>query len=56
MDRLSVIGTVLALVALIGGAVLKGAGLSGLWSPAAFIIVIVGTLAATPVLMLLGQL
>ena len=46
MDRLSVIGTVLALVALVGGAVLKGAGLSGLWSPAAFIIVIVGTLAA----------
>ncbi len=46
MDRLSVIGTVLALVALIGGSVLKGAGLSGLWSPAAFVIVIVGTLAA----------
>ena len=46
MDRLSVIGTVLALVALVGGALLKGAGLSGLWSPAAFIIVIVGTLAA----------
>ncbi len=46
MDRLRVIGTVLALVALIGGSVLKGAGLSGLWSPAAFVIVIVGTLAA----------
>ena len=46
MDRLSVIGTVLALVALIGGSVLKGAGLSGLWSPAAFVIVILGTLAA----------
>ena len=46
MDRLSVIGTVLALVALVGGSVLKGAGLSGLWSPAAFVIVIVGTLAA----------
>jgi len=43
MDRLSVIGTVLALVALIGGSILKGAGLSGLWSPAAFLIVIVGT-------------
>ena len=46
MDRLSVIGTVLALVALIGGSVLKGSGLSGLWSPAAFLIVIVGTVAA----------
>ncbi|GAB2525188.1 flagellar motor protein [Lysobacter humi (ex Lee et al. 2017)] len=46
MDRLSLIGVVLALVALMGGSVLKGAGLSGLWSPAAFLIVIVGTLAA----------
>lgn len=46
MDRLSLIGTFLALVALIGGSVLKGAGLSGLWSPAAFVIVIVGTVAA----------
>jgi chemotaxis protein MotA len=46
MDRLSVIGTVLALASLLGGSVLKGAGLSGLWSPAAFVIVIVGTIAA----------
>jgi chemotaxis protein MotA len=46
MDRLSIIGLVLALVALVGGSVLKGAGLSGLWSPAAFLIVIVGTTAA----------
>jgi chemotaxis protein MotA len=46
MDRLSLIGIVLALVALVGGSVLKGAGLSGLWSPAAFLIVIVGTTAA----------
>lgn len=46
MDRLSVIGTVLAVVALIGGSILKGAGLSGLWSPAAFLIVVVGTIAA----------
>lgn len=46
MDRLSIIGIVLALVALVGGSVLKGAGLSGLWSPAAFTIVILGTLAA----------
>lgn len=46
MDRLSLIGTVLALVALIGGSILKGAGLAGLWSPAAFLIVIVGTCAS----------
>jgi chemotaxis protein MotA len=46
MDRLSVIGVVLALGALLGGSVLKGAGLSSLWSPAAFVIVILGTIAA----------
>uniref|UniRef100_A0A8J7VSS1 Flagellar motor protein n=1 Tax=Coralloluteibacterium stylophorae TaxID=1776034 RepID=A0A8J7VSS1_9GAMM len=46
MDLLSLIGLVLALVALIGGSVLKGAGISGLWSPAAFVFVILGTLAA----------
>lgn len=47
MDRLSIIGVTLALCALLGGSVLKGAGLSGLWSPAAFVIVILGTLAAS---------
>ena len=36
----------LALVALVGGSILKGAGLSSLWSSAAFVIVIVGTVAA----------
>ena len=46
MDRLSLIGAVLAIVAIVGGSVLKGAGLAGLWSPAAFVIVIVGTVAA----------
>lgn len=46
MDKLSVIAVVFALVALIGGSVLKGAGVSGLWSPAAFLIVIVGTFAS----------
>ncbi|HEY5849218.1 MAG TPA: flagellar motor protein [Lysobacter sp.] len=46
MDRLSIIGAVLAISALLGGSVLKGAGLSSLWSPAAFLIVIVGTLAS----------
>jgi chemotaxis protein MotA len=46
MDRLSIIGVVLALGALAGGSVLKGAGLASLWSPAAFVIVILGTIAA----------
>ncbi|WP_028082048.1 flagellar motor protein [Solimonas soli] len=46
MDKLSVVGIVLALMALIGGAILKGAGAGALLSPAAFTIVIIGTLAA----------
>ncbi|HVI26058.1 MAG TPA: flagellar motor protein [Xanthomonadaceae bacterium] len=46
MDRLSIIGVVLAIGALMGGSVLKGAGLASLWSPAAFVIVILGTVAA----------
>jgi chemotaxis protein MotA len=46
MDRLSLIGAVMAIAALLLGSVLKGAGLSALWSPAAFVIVICGTVAA----------
>jgi chemotaxis protein MotA len=46
MDRLSIIGVTLALGALMGGSVLKGAGLSSLWSPAAFVIVVLGTIAS----------
>lgn len=46
MDRLSLTGMLLALVALIGGSILKGAGVAALWSPAAFLIVIVGTVAS----------
>src|SRR5690606_31554568 len=46
MDRLSIIGLFLALASLVGGSILKGAGLASLWSPAAFVIVIVGTVAA----------
>ncbi|MGH6961952.1 MAG: flagellar motor protein [Dongiaceae bacterium] len=46
MDKLSAIGIVLAMVALIGGSILKGSGVGALWGPAAFVIVIVGTLAA----------
>jgi len=46
MDILSIIGIILALIALVGGSILKGAGLAALWSGAAFMIVIVGTIAA----------
>lgn len=49
MDKLTVTGCVLALFALVGGSILKGAGLSGLMNPAAFVIVIVGTIASITV-------
>ena len=49
MDILSIVGIVLAFVAVLLGAVLKGAGLHALLSPAAFMIVIVGTFAAISV-------
>lgn len=46
MDKLSAIAIVLALFALIGGSILKGAGVSALVNPAAFVIVIIGTTAS----------
>jgi chemotaxis protein MotA len=46
MDMLSIIGIVLAFVALLAGAVLKGAGLHSLVSSAALMVVVVGTFAA----------
>lgn len=46
MDILSIVGLVLALNAILIGAVLKGAGLMALVSAAAFMIVVVGTVAA----------
>lgn len=46
MDILSLIGLLLAVVAIVVGAVLKGAGISALLSGAAFMIVCVGTVAA----------
>ena len=46
MDILSIIGLVLALNAILVGAVLKGAGIMALVSAAAFMIVVVGTVAA----------
>ncbi|MES0874584.1 flagellar motor protein [Sinimarinibacterium thermocellulolyticum] len=46
MDKLSLVGIVLALFAIVGGSVLKGSGVAALMNPAAFVIVLVGTLAA----------
>ncbi|MEZ5499569.1 MAG: flagellar motor protein [Steroidobacteraceae bacterium] len=46
MDILTIIGFALALVAVVVGAILKGAGVMALLSSAAFMIVVVGTLAA----------
>jgi chemotaxis protein MotA len=46
MDVLSLTGLVLALFAILVGAVLKGAGIMSLVSAAAFMIVVVGTIAA----------
>lgn len=46
MDILSLVGVFLALFALIGGSILKGAGVSSLLNPAAFVIVVIGTTAS----------
>ncbi len=46
MDVLTVVGFLFAVLAIAVGSVLKGAGLSALLSGAAFMIVVVGTLAA----------
>lgn len=49
MDKLTVVGLLLALVAVIGGSILKGSGVSALVNPAAFVIVVLGTFAAISV-------
>ncbi|MDE2306314.1 MAG: flagellar motor protein [Gammaproteobacteria bacterium] len=46
MDFLSMVSIVLALIAVIGGAILKGSSAEALVSAAAFVIVILGTFAA----------
>ena len=46
MDILSLVGVLLAFVALVGGSILKGAGVASLLNPAAFVIVMVGTTAS----------
>jgi chemotaxis protein MotA len=47
VDILSLIGVLLALIAVLVGAVLKGAGIHALLSAAAFMIVVVGTFGST---------
>jgi chemotaxis protein MotA len=47
MDILSIIGIIFALIAIIGGAILKGSSAGALVGSAAFVIVVVGTLAAS---------
>jgi len=47
MDPLTTTGVILAVVALVGGSILKGAGVMSLANPAAFVIVFIGTLAAS---------
>ncbi|HEU4530808.1 MAG TPA: hypothetical protein VFR59_06450, partial [Steroidobacteraceae bacterium] len=46
MDILSLVGVLLAFIALVGGAILKGSGVQALIGGAAFVIVVVGTVAA----------
>ena len=46
MDKLSAAGVVLAFVAIVGGSILKGSGVSSLFGAAAFVIVVLGTLAS----------
>lgn len=46
MDILTVLGILFGLTAVFGGVVAKGAEIAALWSPAAFVIVIIGTFGA----------
>jgi chemotaxis protein MotA len=46
VDALSFIGVFLGLTAIVLGSALKGSGVAALWNTAAFVIVIVGTVAA----------
>ncbi|MEO8747218.1 MAG: flagellar motor protein [Rhodanobacter sp.] len=46
MDKVSTVGTALGVGVLIVGTLLKGSTVGALWNPAAFVIVIFGTLAA----------
>jgi chemotaxis protein MotA len=46
MDLVSIIGTILGILVIIVGTVLKGSTVGALWNPAAFVIVFFGTFAA----------
>ncbi len=46
MDKSSIIGLILALVALLTGMVMKGVSLSAFYNPAAILIIIFGTISA----------
>jgi len=46
LDVLSIAGMAAGIIAIVGGSILKGSGLSALLNPAAFVIVMVGTYAA----------
>ena len=49
MEPTTIIGIVLAFVAVVGGSVLHGTGVAALWNEASFAIVIIGTVAAISV-------
>ena len=49
MDLSSVVGIILALVALLTGMVLKGVSLSAFYNPAAILIIIFGTISAVTI-------
>lgn len=56
MKNSTIIGIVLGLVAVLGGMIFKGASLTSLLNPAAFMIIILGTVAAVLVAFPMGEL
>lgn len=56
MKNSTIIGLILGLVAVLGGMVLKGAKLSFLLNPAAFVIIIVGTIASVMIAFPMSEL
>ena len=54
MDKTSIIGLILGLIAVGVGMVLKGVGVTALINPAALLIIILGTVAAALVITVLG--
>ncbi|MFD0957807.1 flagellar motor stator protein MotA [Paenibacillus chungangensis] len=56
MKNSTIIGLILGFVAVLGGMVLKGAKLSALFNPAAFLIIILGTVAAVMIAFPMSEL